>query len=135
MLWFSYRLYPCHCYCASSGALLLLNGDVIANNTDIASTELGKDAQALLCVTNNEDCCAAADYSIMAMFLHPNGTSVGESQSENLYVTKGHQIIRLNHHGNVEVEDGQYCCSVPNSQDNVETHCVNIKNKGGKVEA
>lgn len=105
-----------------------MDARILVNNTAISIKELGQDANALLCVTDNKKCCFGDENNdFVADFRNPVGESIGSSFNQGLYITKGRRIIRLNYRINAQaslVEVGQYCCTITNRLRVVETHCV-----------
>ena len=107
----------------SSGAMLLLNGETLANNSNIHYENITTGAQALFCVTTDTHCCESSNGG--TGFHYPNGTVVGETpDASGLYLTRGKQIMRLNNVGGIGLEEGQYCCTVSHAAD--DNLCVNI---------
>lgn len=111
-----------------SAPLLLLNGEVLSAESHLVFANISEGAQALLCVTSNENCCdSSKDGDPIAQFLAPNNTSVTEIPGSGLFVSKGKQAIRLNRRGSIEKE-GRYCCSIHHTDGGEQMNCVNINN-------
>lgn len=104
-----------------SGPLLLLNGEVLSANSTVMAEEIMEGAQALICVTANEECCDG-NGGLTAQFLSPSNTPVTEALRNGLYISKGKQTVKLNRSGPV-TEQGTYCCSIGDK----ETKCINIE--------
>ena len=56
-------------------------------------TDIGEGDNALLCITDNTECCRPPDDG---EFFYPDGTAVGFSISNSLYRNRGEQFISLN---------------------------------------
>ena len=108
---------------------MLLNGKILADNTELYVNQLGEHNQALLCVTDNENCCAKSIFrNSKAEFNRPNGKHITRYRVFSLYVTRGYRVIRLNYHRGVQISrSGQYCCFISNAQDVMKSHCIILK--------
>ena len=80
---------------------------------------------ALLCYTDNAQCCSTANMNTGRWF-GQNGADVGDQSSGgDLFVTKGPNIVRL-HRRNGTSPSGTYCCEVPDARTKVTRVCANI---------
>ena len=110
------------------GAVLIFRGDVLSNNTNITVEYLGNNETALLCIVPE------LSSEVEAKFLWPNGTSIENSASNQLYITRGKQIIRLNSMTPSAVQSGNYCCIVSSRVKNPAPQCVHLYNRRDYLE-
>ena len=98
----------------------------MTTNSNITFGDIADGPRALLCVTTR------SEEGLTLQFLSPSGDSVKEASNGRLFVTKGQQIVRLNHNASAETatppETGSYCCSVRDGDADAQTSCVNIEN-------
>ena len=98
--------------------LVLHNGEVLANNSDVPLNAIGEDGKAILCISD-----------LPANFYYPDDTPITNESGGEFYITRGNQILRLNYNSpnsstNEETPLGYYCCEVENSD--TEAFCINI---------
>ena len=92
----------------------ILGGQTYLNNSIVAINNIGEGDNALLCVTDNPDCCNYRD----GKFYYPNNNSaVGYSwRARSLYIDFGLQVIRLNRRNDVlstsSSGPGTYRCEI-----------------------
>ena len=114
------------------GVYLSLKGKVYANNSIIPIAEIGEtdtsvgstQNNGLQCITDKMPCCM--------------GTSLGEwtyhkapvqNTTTNFFVSRGlnNGAVNLNRlNNNVTSPTGQFCCMVPDTDDDIQTLCVSI---------
>ena len=114
-----------------AGPLLMLDGEIIEEDSNITFGSIQVKGQALLCVIPNKHCCDT-EGTVTAEFLYPNGTylSAYEGCTDGMYITRGKHIVRLNHaSGLAEVfpPAGSYCCSVSTGDGTEKRTCVNLQ--------
>ena len=120
-------------YSADSNPLLVLNGNVIESGSNLTFGLIKEKEHSLLCVTPNKQCCSNKETggTVTAGFLYPNGTDVAvvDSCAEGVYVTRGKQVVRLNHvdEPDESLPEGSYCCSLPASDGSTKKSCVNLQ--------
>lgn len=90
-------------------------------------SEIGEGENALLCVTDKQDCCLS---SRAGYFYYPNGASVVYSHTNSLHRDRGPQVVRLNRRHNVFQPLGRYRCDIPDSSGKVQSIFINITIKG-----
>ena len=74
----------------------MLHGQIHYSNSVLPLTEVGKDKNALLCKTDEEDCCGTVP-NRFGEFYYPSGVQVPNfSEQQGLYRNRGDQIVRLN---------------------------------------
>ncbi len=72
-------------------------------------TDIGEGDNALLCVTDNTECCRTGGDG---EFFYPDDTAVGFSISNSLYRNRGEQVIRLNRRNSATPPLGRYRCDI-----------------------
>ena len=92
-----------------------LNGTTYQNNSCVALEDIGKDNNALLCVTGQTACCKRPlNGSTKGNWYLPNGTRVPSKERQwNFYRSRDQMVIRLNRRQGGE--DGIYRCEIPDS--------------------
>ena len=80
--------------------------------------EIGERDAALLCVTDNINCCSV---SSGGEFYYPNGSKVKvRAAGDSLYRNRRAQVIRLNRRANSLSPLGRYKCEIPDSREVVQ---------------
>ena len=93
----------------------MLGGQTYMNNSIVAINDIGEgnntsgEDSALLCVTDNVDCCNNTN----GEFYYPNNSAVGFSSTNSWYRNRGPQVVRLNRRNGVLSPTGRYKCEVP----------------------
>ena len=96
--------------CMVTGVYLSVNGAIIANNSDISITEIGEgDDGALLCFTDSSD----SNISDVGQWYFPNQSAI-ESNGD-LYMNRGHGVVRLHRKKNVMMPTGVFHCEIPDA--------------------
>ena len=102
----------------------MLRGNTYLDGDIILITDIGQNDNALLCVTDREDCCAP---QLFGEFYYPDGSQVGVRASEDsLYRNRGNQLIRLNRRNNALSPLGRYRCEIPDSRGVTRNIYINI---------
>ena len=109
----------------------MLDGDIVAKGSNLSFGSIKVKGHALLCVISNKLCCEDTEGSVTAEFLYPNGTRVSADEvwAHGVYLTRGKQIIRLNHASGLAGASppaGSYCCSVSTGEGTPKRSCVNL---------
>ena len=74
----------------------MLGGQSYPNNSIFLMTDIGADGSALLCVTDNVNCCDQVP-NRMGEWFYPNKAPVPNlANGENFYRNRGSQVVRLN---------------------------------------
>lgn len=72
----------------------MFKGELLLNNSQIQVQDLGENEDALLAVTEFEDCCRTER---IGEFFYPNGERVGvNANGQPFYRNRGTQLLRLN---------------------------------------
>ena len=123
---------------------LSLKGVIFYNNSHIDIKNIGRDTdqEALLCHTDNTNCCGTeqtTDGKVKGEWYYPNGSRVlsindihdnyrqyEDSNIASIFLTNRSQsVVRLYHGGN-PTKKGQFCCEIPDHQETNQTLCVSI---------
>ena len=122
--------------------LLLLKGEVIANNSVIDPNEIEEDDKALICLTNLTDCCRKIDRSNQSYALgnwhYANGMNIpikAEHRQGFFYEIRGMSAVRLSREGagprNFQVPGGMFRCEVPDAENILQEMFVGIYTPDG----
>ena len=106
----------------------MLQGRTYLNNSIVAINDIGEGADALLCMTDNTDCCKPPNGLLQGEFYYPNNNLVNNQASGNaLYRNRGPQVIRLNRRsGSVPALTGIYRCDIPDSRGKMQNMYINV---------
>ena len=101
----------------------MLNGQFIANNSDVLITDIGEHSHALICMTDNVTCCR----NRRGEWLSPDGSFVGTNRSgSDLYRNRGPQRVFLQRRNDAMGPLGSYCCDVDTVANPDAIICINI---------
>ena len=109
-----------------------LGGEVYGNNSDILITNIGEEnEEALLCTTDNSQCCSSPDTpsggGALGEWLYPNGSPIGENDHiQGFYRNSGPAKVRLSRREGITAPTGKFCCKVPNANNTNISICVNL---------
>ena len=79
-------------------------------------TEIGEGRRALLCITNQSDCCRNSPKSHIREWYFPNGERVRTNgEGGDLYRDRSHHVVRLNRRNNAISPTGIFQCVIPSS--------------------
>ena len=119
--------------CMHSGLHFTLGGINLTNNSHILITDIGTDENALLCVTNNINCCSYVYYRAGEWF-YPNRSSVPNNVAgHDFFRGRGSSVVRLSRRNNVESPTGQYRCDVPDRNDVTQILYINVGRRGEPI--
>jgi hypothetical protein len=91
---------------------------VYGNNSIVSLRDIGEGRRALLCITNETDCCRSY-YYIMKEWYFPNGSTVRiKGTGDSFYRNRGPSIVRLNWRNNANSPIGIFSCIIPITQPN-----------------
>ena len=103
---------------SQNGQRLSLRGEIIPNNGLVTAEKIGEsDSTALLCTTDNDNCCSSRVSE--QQWLFPNGTRVphGRESGWKLWTSYSDGVIRLHRH-QTEADGSQvhglFQCQIPN---------------------
>ena len=93
----------------------VLKSSVYLNNSVITLDEIGEGEDALICKTNNRDCCATPPNRV-GEFFYPKGDAVPiRSRAEDFYRNRGDGEIRLNRIVGSIAVSGRFSCAIPDA--------------------
>ena len=113
-----------------------LNGTTYHNNSIVTLEDIGKEGDALLCMTNFTACCRSPytdenmNMSAIGNWFFPNGSRVpsrssnGVSVSGTFYRTRGRMVVLL--HRRRGGEEGIYHCEIPDSANVTQTIYIGV---------
>ena len=90
--------------------------------------DIGKEGNALLCMTNQTSCChPSLTSNVRASWFFPNKTRVLSSgNNTDFFRDRGEMVVRLNRRrGGV---DGIYHCEIPDSMNVIQTIYIGVYN-------
>ena len=90
--------------------------------------DIGSEDSALLCVSNNTDCCSNPASSFRGEFYYPNGSMVPiQSMQHGFYRNRGAGFIRLNRYPSGMIPPlGQYRCDILDDRRERQSLFINI---------
>ncbi len=118
-----------HCACSfnaipiTGDVYFMLRGITYTDGDTVMITDIGEGDDALLCVTDNTECCRPPDDG---EFFYPDGTAVGFSTSNSLYRNREEQSIRLNRRNDATSPLGKYRCTIPDTSGVTRSIIINI---------
>ena len=74
--------------------------------------KIGEGAMALLCFTNNLDCCQE-QLQRFGEWYFPDGSAVERQGDSNIYRNRGPSVVRLNQGNNSTSLTGVFLCVIP----------------------
>ena len=101
----------------------MLRGKTYVDGDIILITDIGEADDALLCVSDNTNCCASQR---IGEFYYPDGSAVGYSFTNSLYRNRGSQVVRLNRRDNTLSPVGRYRCEIPDTSGTTQRIYINI---------
>ena len=117
-----------------------LRGVHHANNSEVLLTKIARGDKALLCQTENTQCCTGRDNPIGASlgeWYFPNGSALSSNSSSSIYTRRAPSVVRLNRWKNAQSPTGVYRCEIPDASGTTQNIFVgvntNIGNQGNTV--
>ena len=96
-----------------------LGGVHYANNSEVLLTDIGEGGNALLCLTNNTQCCRGTDNphgAGLGEWYFPNGsTPRGHAFGNRIYRNRGPGVVQLNRKNDAQSPTGVYRCEIPDA--------------------
>ena len=94
----------------------MLRGQTYLNNSIVAINDIGVGDNALLCVTDNPDCCKHPNGNTsQGEFYYPNNSRVRFNVTDPWYRDRGPQVVRLSRRNAVLSPTGVYKCEILDS--------------------
>ena len=102
----------------------VLRGTPYQNNSIVTLEDVGKDGDALFCITNLTACCRNPYSQVLGNWLFPNGTRVPSVSKWDFFRTRDQMMILLNRRrGGVE---GIYLCEIPDAMHVLQTIYIGL---------
>ena len=96
--------------------MLLLRGRLHGNNSIVNLNEIGNDNEALLCLTNNTNCCSSDESAErLGHWYLPNSTIPVDVYGDEFYGNRGPSVIRLHRHNDSIMLSGIFHCDIPDA--------------------
>jgi hypothetical protein len=100
-----------------------LGGTAYLNNSVVLVGDIGEGDDALLCFTDNQDCCT----NRRGEFYFPDGSRVPTSLAgQDFYRNRGSQFIRLNRRNGAVSPVGTYRCELPDANGMISVILIRI---------
>ena len=81
-------------------------------------TDIGEGDDALLCLTNNTQCCRGPDNlngGGLGEWYFPDGTLVPSGNTFSIYRNRNRSTVQLNRRNNAQSPTGVYRCEIPDA--------------------
>ena len=102
-----------------------LGDQTYQNGANCPMSDIGEASNALLCMTDNTNCCNAPH--LIGEFYYPDGSRVGvRASGDSLYRNRGQGYIRLNRRNGATSPLGRYRCDIPDSNGVMQSIYINI---------
>ena len=108
-----------------------------ANNNEVLLTEIGEGDNALLCVTNNTQCCRGSDNDggALGWWYFPNGsTPRGSASGNSVFRSRALGVLQLNRRNNAQSPTGVYRCEIPDASGSNQNIFVGVISNGNQGE-
>ena len=111
--------------CPTYNSDFVLNGVGYSNGDNISISAIGSEESALICTTENENCCTGLNRA--GQFQYPDGTEVPiRSRRRGFYRNRGCKMIRLHRREGVTGPTGAYRCMIPGNDGTMVTKTINV---------
>ena len=91
----------------------MLLGHLYDNNSIVNIEEIGEGSSALLCLTDNIQCCWPP-WRKWSHWYFPNGSYVGHYGAfDSLYRNRGPSVVHLHRRNNATMPNGVFHCTIP----------------------
>ena len=90
---------------------VFLGGDTVSNHDIVMSNDIGEGPQALLCLTDETECCDTASGGVLGQWVRADGSEVGESG--DVYESRGLSVLSMNRRSG-ELS-GLFRCVIPDT--------------------
>lgn len=96
------------------------------NNTVVLVDDIGEEENALLCITNNADCCSGSIRAGEFYFPNSNSPVLISREGGDFYRNRGTQLIRLNRRNGATSPTGIFRCEIPDAKGVMQNMLINI---------
>lgn len=96
--------------------MLLLRGRLYSNNSIVNLNDIGYDNEALVCLTNNTNCCYSDNPAErLGHWYLPNSTTPVNfnARSAGFYRNRGPSVVRLHRQNDSVMLSGIFHCEIP----------------------
>ena len=104
--------------CVCIAVQFQLGDQTYSNDSEVLLTDIGEGDNALLCLTDNTQCCRGGDNPNgggLGEWYFPDGTLVPTGNNTNIYRNRDLSAVRLNRKNNAQSPIGVYRCEVPDA--------------------
>ena len=109
------------------GVHIQLNGCIIKENGSVSITDIGENDNAVLCMTNKEECCRDPPGRAGEWF-YPNNDRVENMASDgDFYRSRGQGVVCLNRRNNAMMPTGLFCCEIPDRNSVARRLCIMVE--------
>lgn len=104
-------------------------------HSNILATRIGSTHDAsVTCHTNLTVCCRSIDINQdmgLGEWKSPNKMVIPRrrNSTSGLFMTRHEQVVRLHRRQDIDIQLGEYCCNIPNSDMNIVEICTNLIGK------
>ena len=116
-------------------AAVTLRGVHYPNNSEVLLTDIAKGDNALLCLTENTQCCTVRGNLIggpLGEWYFPNGSALSSNSGNSIYTKRNTGVVRLNRRNNAQSPTGVYRCEIPDASGNNQTTFIGVNTIGNQ---
>ena len=96
------------------GIVIVLGCQSYHNNSIVTLTDIAEGDRALLCFTDETNCCGGSRDMRMGEWYYPNGSVVERDRDgARFYRNRSTSVVRLHQRGNTAMPTGVFHCEVP----------------------
>ena len=101
-------------------------GQIYANNSVLSLSSVGEGDSALICRTNNSECCDTPP-NRYGDFYYPSGTKVPINKFRHgFYRNRGYQEVYLNKRSGITTPVGVFRCQIPDSNGSMQNIYITL---------
>ena len=116
--------------CVCIAVQLQLGDQTYSSNSEVLLTDIGEGDEALLCLTDNTQCCRAShnpNGEGLGEWYFPDGTPVPPGNTNSIYRKRDNSTVQLNRRNNAESPTGVYRCDVPDASGTNQSIYIHLK--------